>query len=155
MATRSPVGGRRVVARAWLTGLLVCSDLAIVGIVSLVWRAQARGQVGGAAGATLDLLGISAAAGAVILFLALAATVAVIRGRSRRGSATAAWSLAWLRLVAVIVALAAIAVIAGVGAVIGLVETFAAGLAVLDAAVAVAVAGTTRRLAGSSGQGGD
>jgi hypothetical protein len=33
--------------------------------------------------------------------------------------------------------------------VVALVETFAAGLAVLDAAVAVAVAGTARRLTGS------
>jgi hypothetical protein len=151
MATRTSVGQRRVVARAWLTGLLVCCDLAIVGIVSLVWMAQARGQVGGADVATLDLLGISAAAGAGILVVALAATLAVIRGRSGRGSATVAWSLAWLRLVAVVVAVAGIAVGAGVGAVIGLVETFAAGLAVLDAAVAVVVAGTTRRLTGSIG----
>jgi hypothetical protein len=146
MATRSPVDRRRVVARAWLTGLLVCCDLAVVGIISLVWTAQARDQVTGADVATLDLLGVSAAAGVVILVLALAATIAVLRGRSGRGSATAAWPLAWLRLVAVIVAVAAIAVVAGLGAVIGLVETFAAGLALLDAAVAVAVAGTSRRL---------
>jgi hypothetical protein len=134
------------VARAWLTGLLVCCDAAVVAIVGLVWAAQARGDVGGADVATLDLLGISAAVGVVILGLALTATVAVIRGRPGRRPAAAAWSLAWLRLVAVIVALAAIAVVAGLGAVLGLVETFAAGLAVLDAAVAVAVGGTARRL---------
>jgi hypothetical protein len=145
MTTTSPVGRRRVVARAWLTGLLVCCDVAVVAIVGLVWAAQARGDVGGADVATLDLLGISAAVGVVILGLALAATVAVIRGRPGRGPAAAAWSLAWLRLVAVIVAVAAIAVVAGLGAVFGLVETFAAGLAMLDAAVAVAVAGTARR----------
>jgi hypothetical protein len=142
------------VARAWLTGLLVCCDVAVVAIVGLVWTAQARGQVDGADVATLDLLGIGAAVGVVIMGLALAATVGVIRGRPGRGTATVAWSLAWLRLVAVIVALAAIAVVAGLDAVIGLVETFAAGLAVLDAAVAVAVAGTARRLTGDSGGGG-
>jgi hypothetical protein len=149
MAIRSPVERRRVVVRAWLTGLLVCCDVAVVAIVGLVWSAQARGQVSGADVATLDLLGISAAVGVVILALALAATIAVLRGRSGRTIAGTAWSLAWLRLVAVLVALVAIAVVAGLGAVIGLVETFAAGLAVLDAAVAVAVAGTARRLAGS------
>jgi hypothetical protein len=148
MTTRSPVERRRVVVRAWLTGLLVCCDVAVVAIVGLVWSAQARGQVTGAEVATLDLLGISAAVGVVILALALAATVAVLRGRSGRGTAATAWLLAWLRLVAVLVAVVAIAVIAGLDAVIGLVETFAAGLAVLDAAVAVAVAGTARRLTG-------
>jgi hypothetical protein len=146
MTTRSPVGRRRVVARAWLTGLLACCDVAVVAIIGLVWAAQARGQVAAADVATFNLLGISAAVGVVIMVLALAATIAVIRGRSGRGAAVAAWSLAWLRLVAVIVAVVAIAVVAGLGAVIGLVETFAAGLAVLDAAVAVAVAGTVRRL---------
>jgi hypothetical protein len=149
MAIRSPVERRRVVVRAWLTGLLVCCDVAVVAIVGLVWSAQAHGQVSGADVATLDLLGISAAVGVVILAMALAATVTVLRGRSGRGIAATAWSLAWLRLAAVLVALVAIAVVAGLGAVIGLVETFAAGLAVLDAAVAVAVAGTARRLAGA------
>lgn len=148
MATTSPVGRRRVVARAWLIGLLMFCDVAVVAIVGLVWTAQARDQVAGAGVATLDLLGISAAAGVVILGLALAATVAVIRGRPGRGTAGAAWSLAWLRLVAVIVAVAVIAVVAGLDAVIGLVETFAAGLAVVDAAVAVVVAGSGRRLTG-------
>jgi hypothetical protein len=149
MAIRSPVERRRVVVRAWLTGLLVCCDVAVVAIVGLVWSAQARGQVSSADVATLDLLGISAAVGVVILAMALAATVAVLRGRNGRGIAATAWSLAWLRLAAVLVALVAIAVVAGLGAVIGLVETFAAGLAVLDAAVAVAVAGTARRLTGA------
>jgi hypothetical protein len=146
MATRSPVGSRRLTVRAWLTGLLLCCDAAVVAIVGLVWTAQARGQVAAAEVATLDLLGISAAVGVVVMAGALAATVAVSRGRSGRVAATGARALAWLRLAAVVVALAAIAVVAGLDALIGLVETFAAALAVLDAAVAVAVAGTVRRL---------
>jgi hypothetical protein len=149
MTTRSPAGRRRLVARAWLTGLLVCCDVAVVAIVGLVWAAQARGQVTADDVATFDLLGISAAAGAVIMALALAATVAVIRGRPGRGTAVTASSLAWLRLVAVIVGLAAIAVVAGLPSVIGLVESFVAGLAVVDASAAVAVTGTARRLTGA------
>jgi hypothetical protein len=127
----------------------MCCDVAVVAIVGLVWAAQARGQVAGAEVATLDLLGISAAVGVVVMIGALTATVAVLRGRSGRVAATGAWSLAWMRLAAVVVALVAIAVVAGLDAVIGLVETFAAALAVLDAAVAVVVAGTARRLTGA------
>jgi hypothetical protein len=149
MATRSPAGSGRLAVRAWLTGLLLCCDVAVVAIVGLVWSAQARGQVADAGVATLDLLGVSAAVGVVVMIGVLTATVAALRGRSGRVAATGAWSLAWLRLVAVIVALVAIAVVAGLGAVLGLVETFAAALAVLDAAVAVGVAGTARRLTGA------
>ena len=147
MATTSPVGRHRVVARASLTALLLCCEVAIVALVGLVWVAQLRGQVRATDVATMDLLGISAAVGVVVVAFVLAATVAVIRNRRGRGLAATGWSLAWLRLAGVLVGAGAIAVSLGLDAVVGLVETFAVGLAVLDAAVAVAVAGTARRLA--------
>ena len=144
MATTSP-GSRHVVARAWLTGVLLCCDAAIVAIITLVWIAQAHGQTTGHL-AVFDMFGVTAAAGVVVEGFALSATVAVARGRGARHPAAAAWSLAWLRLAGVLVATAAIAVVVGTEAVVGLAETFVVALAVLDALVAVILAGTVRRL---------
>jgi hypothetical protein len=127
-----------------LTAVLLCGDAGLVAVVSVIWTAQARGQETTEDVAAFDLLGVNAAAGVVILALAVVAAVAATRGGGRT-VATVAWSLAWLRLIAVPVTAVVIAVVVGAGSVFGLVETFVVGLAVLDAAVAVLATGTARR----------
>jgi hypothetical protein len=147
MSTTSPPGPRNVVTRAWLTGVLLCCDAAIVAIIALVWIAQARGQMTGDDVAVFDMFGVSAAVGVVVVAFALAATVAVARRRSGRGPASVAWALGWLRLAGVVVATVAIAVVVGIDGVVGLAATFVVALAILDALVGVVVAGSVRRLA--------
>jgi hypothetical protein len=149
MSTTSPPGRRNVVARAWLTGVLLCCDAAVVAIIALVWIAQARGQVTGDDVAVFDMFGVSAAVGVVALAFALAATIAVARRRSGRGAAAVAWALGWLRLAGVVIATVAIAVVVGIDAVVGLAATFVVALAILDALVGLVVAGSVRRLARS------
>jgi hypothetical protein len=109
----------RRTARALQIAVLLCAD-AVLGAIILV---QAWGQA-----PVIDLLAACAMAGAVVSALALIAVLT--RSRGLGGTALL---LAWLRLIAVPIAAGVIAVSSGADAVIGLVETFILGLAILDA----------------------
>jgi hypothetical protein len=127
----------RSLALASLTGVLILADGAFAAIALIVRNVYRDGNLTRTESATFILLGASALIGIVILFLAL---IAFARGGRGLGTAKLASALAWLRLAAVIIAIAVIAIRLGNAAVVGLFETFGALLAVGDAIVALVVA---------------
>jgi hypothetical protein len=137
-----PAGRPGNLVLASLTGILVLAEGGLAALGLLVRNAQQRGNLTSTEAATFVLLGTSAAVGAVVLFLAL---VALARGPKGHSLARVASGLAWLRLAGVIAALMVIAIQLGVAAVAGMLETFGAAVAVLDALIAVIVTGVAVR----------
>jgi hypothetical protein len=132
----------RRVALASLTGVLVLAEGGFAAIGLLVWNGHRTGHLSTAEAATFTLLGASAAAGAVIMVLAL---IGLARGFRGHGIARLAATLAWLRLAGVIIALVAIATAFGTSAIVGTFPTFGAVVAVADAILALIVTGVAVR----------
>ena len=145
-AARPPRQGSLLLAS--LTGILVLADVGLAAIGLLVWNAQRRGDLTAAEAATFTLLGASAAAGAVVLLLAL---IALVRGPRGHGIARLAAGLAWLRLAAVIVTLAVIAIRLGGAAIAGTFATFGAVVTVAEAVIVLIVTGAALRRTVSEG----
>ena len=133
--------GRRA-ALASLTGILALIDGGLAAIGLLVFNAHRDGHLTAAEAATFTLLGASAAVGAAIMLLAVAA---LARGSRGHGLARLAAGIAWLRLAGVIIALVAIATAFGTAAIVGTFETFGALVAVADAVLALIVTGIAVR----------
>jgi len=140
--TSAPTAGRGSPLLATLAGIMVPVDGVLVAIGVLVFNAQRNGNLTASEAATFILLGASAAVGAVVMLLA---AIALARGRRGRGTARLASGLAWLRVVAVLVALAVIAITLGGSAIAGSFETFGAVVAVVEASLALIVTGTAVR----------
>lgn len=138
-----PAPDRHLKARAGLTLLLLFCDAGLVAIVGVAWNVQGKGWLSGGDVAALDVLGVNAAVGVAVLALTFAATVLAARGRGAGALAGLAWSLALLRLVAVLVA--------GFFVVIGLEPTerpagaFVVVLALMDAGGALVATGAARK----------
>jgi hypothetical protein len=130
------------VALASLTGVLALVDGLFAAIGLLVWNGHRTGHLSTAEAATFVLLGASAAAGAVIMLLAL---IALARGPRGHGVARLATGIAWLRFAGVLIALAAIATAFGTTAIVGDFQTFGAVVAVADAILALIVTGVASR----------
>ena len=136
-----PHTGRNLVMAA-LTAVLIGVDAALAAIAVMVWSAHRDGNLTTAEAANFAVLGVSSAAGIVILSLALVALVRA--GRGHRLSRAAA-GLAWLRLAAVIIAVPIIALQLGAAAITELFPASGAVFAVTDALIAVIVTGAARR----------
>ncbi|GAA2714057.1 hypothetical protein [Actinoplanes palleronii] len=122
-----------------LLGILVLAEAGLAALGALVWSACHRHSITAAEAASFTVLGVSAAAGAVITLLAL---IAVVRGRHGHRLARAAAGLHFARLLGLVVATVLIAGQLGIAAVAGLTETFAlalAGVEVLGALYATTV----------------
>jgi hypothetical protein len=130
---------------ASLSGVLVVADAAFAAISLVIFHAYRADDLTGAESATFIVLGASALAGMLVLLLAL---IALARGRRGHGVAKLASGLAWLRLLAVIIALLVVAARLGTSAVVGLIETFGAVLAVGDAILALGVTAVAVRRTG-------
>jgi uncharacterized membrane protein (DUF485 family) len=140
--TTPPAERRGSPVLASLTGILVLAEAGLAALGVTIWNAQRHGHLTGAEAATFVLLGASAAVGAVVYLLGL---IALARGAQGRELARLASSLAWLRTAGVLIALIAFVLLIGTSAIAGILETFGAVLAVLDALVAVYVTGVAVR----------
>jgi hypothetical protein len=140
--TISPAGRGSDLATACLTGVLILVDAGLAALGLLVWDGRQRGDLTGPEAATFILLGASAAAGAVLLLLAL---VALARGGHGYGLARFAAGLAWLRVATVVLTVVAIAVARGLPTFAGLLPAVGASVAVFDAVMALVVAGVAVR----------
>jgi hypothetical protein len=140
--TSSPAGRGSSLTLASLTGVLVLADACLAALGLLVWNAQRTGGLTDPEARIVVLLGASAAAGAGLLLLCLAA---LARGGRGHGLARFASGLAWCRLATVIIAPVAVALSLGLSAVSGLPEAVGAAVAVLDALLALIVAGAAAR----------
>jgi hypothetical protein len=127
---------------AILTGILAMADGGLTAIALLVANAHRQGNLTTSEAATFILVGTSAAAGVVVLVLAL---VALSRGRAGRPVAQLASVLAWLRLPCVILALPVIALSFGFSALSGVLQTTGAAVAVADALPALVVTSVALR----------
>lgn len=141
MATRPAVHPRSL-ALSVLTGILVLTDGALAALGVLVFTAHRRGNLTTVEAATSVALGASAAAGVLVLLLAL---IGLARGVPGHRAAQIAAVLAWLRLTGVFICLATIAVLLGIAALAGALETAAAVIAVADALIALPVTGVAAR----------
>jgi hypothetical protein len=139
--TTQPPGRGLNAALASLTALLVVADIGLAILGLTVWNAQRHGHLSAAQAATFIVVGASAAVGALVLLLALVA----LAGVPGPGLARLTSGLAWVRLAAVIAALFVVAVVIGISAIVGLVETFMVAVALFDAGVAVFVTGIAVR----------
>jgi hypothetical protein len=135
-----PISVRRRAALTILTILLVLAEAAFVSLARLVWSEHRRGHFTTHEAATFVLLGVSAVAGAVILLLAAAAFA-----RGRPAPARLAFSLAWLRVIAVLVTLVVFAAALGASSVAGMLPTGGALIALFDAALGVYIASAATR----------
>jgi hypothetical protein len=144
--TSTPAARRGSPLLAALTGVVILADGALVGIGVLVLNLWRNGNLGTSEAATFMLMGASAAVGAVVMLLA---AIALARGPRGRGLARLASGLAWLRVLGVFVALAAIAVWLGGSAIAGSFETFGAVVALADAFFALVMTGVAVRRTGS------
>jgi hypothetical protein len=134
--------GRRNVAMASLTGILVLLDAALTAIGLLVWNAHRHGHLTGPEAATFIVVGGSAVVGAVVLLLAL---TALTRGARSHPTARVASALSWLRAAAVIIALTGVVIGLGVAAIAGALQTFGAAVAVADAVFGLIVTDAAMR----------
>ncbi|GIE82856.1 hypothetical protein Aph02nite_88060 [Actinoplanes philippinensis] len=97
-----------------LAVLIVVAALAeglVAGLGAMAWSDHRAGGFTTEEALPFVVAGVSAAAGVVFAVLAM---IALLRGRSGRGLARAAVNLSWLRLGAVIIALATVALNASV-----------------------------------------
>jgi hypothetical protein len=127
---------------AILTGILAMADGGLTAIALLVANARREGNLSAAEAATFLLVGVSAAAGVIVLILAL---IALSRGRDGRAVAQLASVIAWLRLPCVIVALPVLALSFGFSALSGVLQTTGAAVAVADALPALVVTSVALR----------
>ena len=139
--TTAPAQGRSILM-ASLTAVLVLTDCGLTALGWTVWNAYRHGDYTGPEVATFALFGASAVLGAVVL---LAALIALARGTAGHAAARFASGLAWLRLAGVLIALAVIVIRFGASGIAGLLQTFGAAVALVDAFIAVIVAGAAVR----------
>jgi hypothetical protein len=133
---------RSRLALSVLTGVLVLADGALAALGVLVWDARRRGNLTESEAATSIVLGASAAAGALLLLIAL---IGLARGVRGHPAAQIASVLAWLRLAVVLVAPMVVAILLGLSAVAGVLETSAVVVAVVDALIGLLVTGVAVR----------
>lgn len=143
--TSAPAAGRGSPLLATLAAIMVVADGMLVAIGVLVLNAQRDGNLTGSEAATFLLMGASAAVGAVLMLLA---AIALARGDRGRGTARLASGLAWLRVLAVPVALVVIVIRLGGSALGGSFEMSGAVVALVDAFFAVVVTGAAVRRTG-------
>lgn len=139
MVTSAPHGRPGVIARAVLTGVLICCDV-ILAFLLIGWATREKDRMSALDEAAFHLVGWSAAGGVVIGLLALIVTVSALRDGSAGGLAATAVLLGWLRLFGVVAAAIWLGVIASDNFFLGV-------LAIIDASATLIVADTARRLA--------
>jgi hypothetical protein len=144
--TSTPAAGRGSPLLATLAALMVIVDGMLVAIGVLVLNIWRTSSLTTSEAATFLLMGASAAVGAALMLLA---AIALARGRRGHRTARLTSGLAWLRVLALIIALAVIAIRLGVSAIAGSFETFGAVVALVDASFAVIVTGTATRRTGN------
>lgn len=127
-------------ALAALTGLMALADAGLALLGLLVWNAYRGDHLTGSEAATFTLLGVSAAIGALILL-----TAAFGLARNSQGITRLATTLAGLRVAAVAVALAVIAIQIGGSALAGVLETTGAVVAVFETLITLWVAAIAAR----------
>ena len=144
--TSAQAGGRASPLLAALAGVMILLDGALAAIGALVWNAWRDGHLSSSEAATFTVLGVSGAVGMVVMLLA---AIAFARGPRGRTAARSASGLAWLRILAVLLALAVIGIRLGGSALFGSFESFGAVFAVVEAFLALVVTGAaTRRTRG-------
>jgi hypothetical protein len=140
--TNTPLRGSGSPLLAALAAMMIVLDGLLIGIGVLVFSAQRNGNLTASEAATFVLLGASGAVGAVVMLLA---TIAFARGLRGRTAARSASGLAWLRILAILIALAVIGIWLGSSALFGDFETFGAVITVVEALLALIVTGAASR----------
>jgi hypothetical protein len=114
------------------------ADAGLAAMGAIAWRSYRDGDFTAAQAGPFIVMGVSAAAGAILAILAM---IALLRGERGQGLARGTLNLTWLRLGAVLIALAIVALTVGVSAT----GMFGMVLAIGDALAGFVVTGTATR----------
>ncbi|WP_043510958.1 MULTISPECIES: hypothetical protein [unclassified Actinoplanes] len=111
-------------------GIHALADVALVWLGSLVWNAYRQGTLAATEAASVSILAVSAGVGAVITVVL---QIGLLRGTNGRHLVQAAMALNLARLLGLLLALMITAARLGITALAGMMETFAAVIAVAEA----------------------
>ncbi|MBG0560773.1 hypothetical protein [Actinoplanes aureus] len=139
-AARAERGGNTLLAVT--VAVVAIADGVLVWLGWTAWQAYRDGGFTIAQAAPFAVMGVSAVAGVA---LAMLAVITLMRGRRSHGLAGTAVTLARLRLGAVIVALAVVVFVSGLGAMAAVLPIFGIVLAVGDAFGGIVVTGAATR----------
>ncbi|WP_430781117.1 hypothetical protein [Actinoplanes sp. G11-F43] len=139
-ASRTEHGGNTLLAM--LIGVAASADGLVAALGVVAWSDHRRGGFTVEEALPFTVAGMSGAVGVVLALLAMAA---LLRGRAGHGLARAVVNLSWLRLGAVIIAVAAVALTVGVTSVFPLAGVL---FAVGDTAGGLIVASAAARRTG-------
>ncbi|GGN96449.1 hypothetical protein GCM10010112_87710 [Actinoplanes lobatus] len=126
---------------AVMSAVVAFADGVLAVLGATAWLGYRDGGFSGAEAAPFIVMGVSAAVGGV---LALLAMIAFLRGRRGQGLARALVNLAWLRLGAVVIALAVVALTHS-AATVAVFSMFGIAVAVGDAVGGLIVTGAALR----------